>query len=642
LLLRVSRSPKQIVFIVITTLLALGAVFCFSVVQRAKKAIADGAQSAAASNYAGVSVIPLRNVTSSFEPVLAAGEFRSAAEFEGNLYVCSSSALFRYSQGTLKKTWIVGRDLPQVQLLSLAVRLGIGNPELWIATSEGIVIFDGTAFRQLQPEDAALRKVSALLPLPNGNVLVGTKAHGLYVSDGKSFRRFHEQFGNLQVTVLAGDENALWIGTRSDGAWFWRGGEAQHILADLPDRQVLSAEADGDEAWIGTPLGITEFRTGKLNRRLADGIFAQALMKESGKLWVGTIDQGTFSIPLGGERPRPQLISGIDGGEPVAAFIKFGKTGAAIEARRIRQLPDFTPIFQTHSDLLTSGHITAIHEDSRGHLWVGYFDRGIDRVVGVENGGATHFEDDTLFCINRLKEDPRDGSLFVATANGLAVFDTGGKLRQVLKRENGLISSNVNDILFRPTESGKSGLAIATPSGVSFLENGAVSSIYAFQGLVNNHAFTLADWNDGLAVGTLGGLSIVRRGLVQASFNTANSGLRQNWITASTIFDHSLYAGTYGSGIVRLDTDGTVQSFPAFAGRRVEINLNALAATDRALYAGTAGQGLAVLRAGQDRWQFITAGLPSLSVTALDARGGRLYVGTDNGLVRISESNLLP
>ena len=45
--------------------------------------------------------------------------------------------------------------------------------------------------------------------------------------------------------------------------------------------------------------------------------------------------------------------------------------------------------------------------------------------------------------------------------------------------------------------------------------------------------------------------------------------------------------------MIRFEDGNAIQTFPAFGGRRVEINLNALLATDQALYAGTAGQGLA-------------------------------------------------
>jgi ligand-binding sensor domain-containing protein len=375
---------------------------------------------------------------------------------------------------------------------------------------------------------------------------------------------------------------------------------------------------------------------------LADGVFAQALAAHDAKLWIGTVDQGAFAIPLATEKPRPQPFSEASADDSISSFVQIGGAIAAIEPRNIVDLPARRSLITEPPNTLASSHIAAVHEDTRGRLWIGYFDRGIDIAPESGSGALAHLEDDTLFCIDRIKENPQDGSMLVATANGLAIFDVAGKLRQVLNRENGLIASSVTDVLVQKDVSGETALAIATPAGLSFVEHGAISSVYAFHGLVNNHVFTLADLDGTLYAGTLGGVSALRRGMVRASFNTANSLLRQNWITASAVFGGHLYLGTYGSGVVRFDGDGLVQSFPAFGGRRFEISLNAMLATDSALYAGTAGQGLAILRSDETHWQFVSEGLPGLNVTALDERDGRLYVGTDTGLVRISESSLLP
>jgi ligand-binding sensor domain-containing protein len=40
------------------------------------------------------------------------------------------------------------------------------------------------------------------------------------------------------------------------------------------------------------------------------------------------------------------------------------------------------------------------------------------------------------------------------------------------------------------------------------------------------------------------------------------------------------------------------------------------------------------------RWSDVTAALPSPNVTALAVHKGYLYIGTDNGLIRILEQNL--
>ena len=62
--------------------------------------------------------------------------------------------------------------------------------------------------------------------------------------------------------------------------------------------------------------------------------------------------------------------------------------------------------------------------------------------------------------------------------------------------------------------------------------------------------------------------------------------------------------------------------------------------TDRAIYAGTMGQGLAIFNRYSLRWTFHTSGLPSLNITALAQGNGYLYIGADNGLVRIPEKDL--
>jgi ligand-binding sensor domain-containing protein len=63
------------------------------------------------------------------------------------------------------------------------------------------------------------------------------------------------------------------------------------------------------------------------------------------------------------------------------------------------------------------------------------------------------------------------------------------------------------------------------------------------------------------------------------------------------------------------------------------------AGADR-VYAGALGEGLYVYERATGRWRVVTAGLPSPNVTALEISGGYLYVGTDNGLVRVAEDGI--
>jgi outer membrane protein assembly factor BamB len=100
--------------------------------------------------------------------------------------------------------------------------------------------------------------------------------------------------------------------------------------------------------------------------------------------------------------------------------------------------------------------------------------------------------------------------------------------------------------------------------------------------------------------------------------------------------------GTYGGGLMTLLQDGRFApvELPAGTPRDLVINPNALLVTREHIYAGTLAHGLLAFDARSGRWSVVTRGLPSLNITAFAERDGELYVGTENGLVRIAEDKL--
>ncbi len=574
------------------------------------------------------------------------GDFKAFALFEGDWLVCNRSTLFRYNQqGDLLQTWRVGLDLPAFPLTGLAVRRGIPQPELWVATDgAGSLIWDGRTFRQLAPQSAPLRKETALLPLSDGRMLIGTLTAGLYVTDTREFSVFRDELKTSAVTALArgATSEEIWIGTRDQGIWLWRAGTLNHFLTELPDPQVLSIFGDEAGVWVGTANGVAEFVGGRFRRRLAAGLIATALAQSAGTLWVSTVDEGTLALDLKAHTPRPTTGVSHSGSNPFhsVAVLSFADGVVALGDSQIRSLPKGDDLLPLSLSGLTNGHITALNIDSRRKLWVGYFNRGLDLLNNDPGSSVRHLEDDVLFCVNRIKADTAGNRVFVATANGLVLFDESGRPRQVLRSTDGLISNHVTDVLSLDARQGERNTVVATNAGLTFMNGHGVSSVYAFQGLVNNHVYTIAQTGTSLVVGTLGGMSLLKNALVETSLTTANSNLSQNWITGSVTVGDDVYLGTYGSGVVRMDGHYDVRSFREFGGQRVEINANAMLSTERGVYAGTAGQGLAFLPKGQERWRFWRAGLPSANVTALAVDENYLYIGTDNGLVRIPERNI--
>jgi ligand-binding sensor domain-containing protein len=584
-----------------------------------------------------------RNLPSGFESVSAPAVFNDALVYRGRLYLCGPAGLFEYdSHGAPLARFRPGLELPPAPLTGLAsgVAADAGEPELFIATAgEGLLAFDGRSFRQIVADETPYRTLTSVLPVGNGRLLLGTPKKGLLVYDGERIAPFHRTLSDLNVTALAGDEASLWVGTLDQGVLHWHSGQVDRFgeAEGLPDPQVLSMALAGEAAYVGTPLGVAEFRSGRFARALAPGFFARALLVHGDSLAIGTLDEGIVEVPLHagpvrGVRPRGRVgphgierLVELDG-----AIYAVAEDGLyAAEPGNADGLP------RREGAVLASRNISALALDRSGRLWVGYFDRGLD-IVDPGGESATHVEDEHVFCVNRIVFDahPTSFEAAVATANGLVLFDSSGRQRQVLTRAGGLIADHATDVLL---DRGR--MTVATPAGLTFLDESGARSLYAFHGLVNNHVYALARSGTRVMVGTLGGMSVLDGGAVEASYTTANSGLRHNWITAIVPAGNEWFAGTYGAGVLKLDAAGNWQALGGATGL-FEVNPGAMLVTDHHIYAGTLTRGLYVCERAGGRWRGVTTGLPSTNVTALAVQNGVIYIGTDNGLVRVAEDRL--
>src|SRR5262249_36244173 len=141
---------------------------------------------------------------------------------------------------------------------------GASQPELFIATrGEGVLVFNGSRFRQILPAEPALRIVTSVLVLGSGRLLLGTERRGVLGFDGQRLTELDARLKSAHITALAGTDGDLWIGSLANGLWHYRGGELENLRTELPDPQVLSLAVSGGVAYAGTPLGVVEFRDGR-------------------------------------------------------------------------------------------------------------------------------------------------------------------------------------------------------------------------------------------------------------------------------------------------------------------------------------------------------------------------------------------
>ena len=619
--------------------------FGVAVMWRSSQAIRSATEQVRAEHEFAVTVQPYVPATNlGFEVVSSPQIFLQAARFQDHLFIAGPAGLLEYEpDGVLLREYSVGSDLPGSPLVALAsgVLSDAHEPELLVATaSDGILAFNGRAFRQILPANAEARAINAILPVPSGHLLIGTRKRGVLVYDGKKISVLHPALDEMHVTVLAGNESDLWIGTLDRGVIHFHGGQAETFTEDqgLPDTDVQSLAITGERTYVGTVSGVAVFDGGRFSRVLAPGVFATALLPTSTDLYVGSEDQGVLVIPLEGRRPNPGLGQGSELVEVHQLLNSAGSVFAVARNGLYRMKPHgfgWERVLGSGTAVLSDRNISALAADASGQLWIGYFDRGLDLLASDERR-VRHVEDEHVFCVNRILPDAKTGAINVATANGLVRFNDSGGQQQILTRSDGLIADHVTDVAAY-----RGGLALATPAGLTFLDASGAHSMYAFHGLVNNHVYALGVSGDEMMAGTLGGLSRLDQGDVKVNYTTFSSNLKHNWITAVVPVGSEWMVGTYGAGVLAMDSSGRFHSFETASGP-LEINPNAMLVTQNYVLAGSLGQGLYVYDRQSGRWSVIRNGLPSLNVTAFAASNGYIFIGTDNGLVRISEQKLHP
>jgi len=579
-----------------------------------------------------------------FEVVSSPQVFLQAARFQDHLFLAGPAGLLEYEPGgALLRQFSAGSDLPSSPLVALAssVLSDSHEPELLAATAtDGILAFNGRSFRQILPSSPEARAITTILPTLSGHLLIGTKKRGVLTYDGKHISVLHPMLDGLYVTALLGQESDLWVGTLNRGVVHFHGGTVENFGEDqgLPDASVQSLAAFGSKTYIGTASGAAVFDGDRFSRVFAPGVLATALLATSTELYVGSEDQGVLVIPLEGRRPNPGLGQGSELQE-VRQLFASGNAIFAIARNGLYRMKahgfGWERALGSGTSVLSDRNISALAADANGQLWIGYFDRGLD-LLASDGRRVRHVEDEHVFCVNRILTDAKSDAISVATANGLVRFDESGGEQQVLTRADGLIADHVTDVAMY-----RGGLALATPAGLTFLDANGARSMYAFHGLVNNHVYALGVSGDELMAGTLGGLSRLSQGDVKVNYTTSSSNLKHNWITAVVPVGSEWMIGTYGAGVLGLDTAGHFHAFETASGA-LEINPNAMVVTPGYVLAGSLGQGLYVYDRQTQRWSVIRNGLPSLNVTAFAAANGYVFIGTDNGLVRIPEQKLHP
>jgi ligand-binding sensor domain-containing protein len=308
--------------------------------------------------------------------------------------------------------WTHKDGLPSAFIYSIAqTRDGY----LWLATTDGLVRFDGVRFVHWRPKTGhteLLGVVRSLCAARDGSLWIGTAAGFVGHIRGDDLRTF--LLGAQIEAMLEDTDGTLWVTTENSLLRFHPITQEQVGTAIALPGPFLSGPLQGKSGsiWFSTESNVLRIDLGDPQARLAKIV--------KGKFWLSEDASGTIWIT------NPEGLS-----QPLREGQALSGNGMAAKKA-----------FDVHTVL----------RDSEGNTWIGTLGQGLVRSF-VESNGAQKMEKFTerdglstefVWC---LLED-REHNVWVGTQNGLNRFRDEKVV--TLTRREGLASDNVNALAAGP------------------------------------------------------------------------------------------------------------------------------------------------------------------------------------------------
>ncbi|HAF26655.1 MAG TPA: hybrid sensor histidine kinase/response regulator [Lachnospiraceae bacterium] len=438
---------------------------------------------------------------------------------------------------------------------------------VWIGGYSGIIRYDGSEFTKLDASDG-LTSGRTIFEDSSHRIWIGTNDNGAVVLDGenRTHLTYKEGLPSSSVRIFEEDKNEnVFIGS-TGGLCYADKNLLIHKIYDkrLRNERVLKLDSDN----LGRIYGQT--KSGKIFMIENCEVTAVYDSEDLGTETITTI--------LADPEDPDKIYLGTEGS--VIYHGGFGETADSMERIPVDPLTNTHWLnydcgriwvssintlgyltddnsFKTVSDLPLESGIEMVTSDFQGNLWIASSTQGVIKVVTsnfvdvTRNAGldsevvnATHFH---------------NGFLYIGTDNGLTILDENGKrVENLLTKHLGntrirCINSDLNGNLYFATFSNGLGL-------VRYAKDGIITDINEDLGLPSNEVRCIVPGSNGkLLIGSNGGLSIVKNGIITKNVGT-KEGIRNTvFLTVEEGNNGEVYAGTDGDGIYVIYDDNVKQ-----------------------------------------------------------------------------------
>ena len=260
---------------------------------------------------------------------------------------------------------------------------------LWVGTRIGLDRFDAatTTFVHYRFPEGQMPRVTAMLQLRDGRLLVGTAGYGIFVvGEGNQLQHFGDNSeGGFYSRIYEDRQGRLWHSGFDDTITLLQQGKTIKFRSDLGNPQAF-VEQDGD-LLVVCLRGILVYRNGRMQSDCIDMskatardlILTRASVGKSGVVYVGTRGNGLYSIAPGENRSLESMdinIHDVDMQTAKVSTTMFDRNGnlwLACHRKGLVMIPLNPEQFQNWSfedqGIRLGSNITSVCEGDAGMTW---------------------------------------------------------------------------------------------------------------------------------------------------------------------------------------------------------------------------------------------------------------------------------